>query len=511
MAAAPTSSDLASDPATSRAPRLNASAARAKTHILIVGAGVAGLVAAASLSRRADVTVLERGPRAGGKISDQRIFDASIDCGPTVLTMKPIFEEAFRQAGGALEEELPLTQLNVLARHFWGPGEKLDLCADKDASIEAVRAFAGASEADAYVAFMADAARTWRTLYGAFIRREEPSFPGLLFRAAPIDLLKLDPYSTYWRALTRRFRDPRLRQLFGRYATYCGSSPFEASSTLKLIAHVEAEGVWAVDGGMKRLARQLEARARKNGAQFRFGCEATAFKDKDGRIGGAVTSDGDAVEADAVIFNGDAAAILGAPSQPPAPSERSQSAITWTFLADAAEADVSAHNVFFSDDYAAEFDDIFEKGRPPASPTTYVFAQDRAVEAPPDRPERFFCLINAPANGDVHDYSQQELAACRTKAFTQMKRAGVALAPRPGEIKQSSPTDYAARFPGTGGALFGPPSHGWRASFRRRGVRTKRPGLYCAGGSVHPGSGLPMAAMSGLMAAEAVTKDFGLT
>lgn len=489
---------------------------RKATDVLIIGAGIAGLVAAAVLSRHANVTVLERGPRPGGKISRQIVGGAAIDSGPTVLTMRPIFEEAFRRAGAVLEDELRLIPLDVLARHFWSGGDSLDFHADQDATIEAVRSFAGQVDADAFISFMTDAERTWRVLYDAFIRRDKPSFPALMIGASPLDLLRLDPYSTYWRTLTRRFKDPRLRQLFGRYATYCGSSPFLAPATLKLIAHVEAQGVWAIEGGMPLLAQRLEAQATANGAQFRFGCAAIDLLKEDGRTNGAVTSDGDAIEAAAVIFNGDPAAIdadrVDAAGETPPLKARSQSAITWTFLAAADDADLVAHNVFFSDDYAAEFEDVFQRNRPPSSPTTYVFAPDRAAPGAPRLPkERFFCLINAPANGDVHSYSQEELASCRTKAFTQMRRAGTDLTPQAGEIKQTSPTDYAARFPNTGGALFGPPSHGWRASFQRRGVRTKRAGLYCAGGGVHPGSGLPMAALSGLMAAQAVAKDYALT
>lgn len=476
-----------------------------KQSFIVVGAGISGLVAAAILSRHANVTVHERAPHCGGKIRAERVGNREVDTGPTVFTMRSIFAEAFAAAGGDLDSALSLHPLDILARHFWTGGERLDLFADVDASVQSIREFSGPRDADAYVAFLQDAARTWRTLYEPFLRLDSPSFVRMMLGASPIGLLQLDPYTTYWRSLVRRFRDPRLRQLFARYATYCGSSPFRASSTLKLIAYVEQQGVWSIDGGMPALAHAFEAQAVRNGADFRYSSDVR-LGDTQSDDATVIGEGGERHKASAIVFTGDAAAISAAK-----PLQRSQSAMTWSFLGAAPRGALSTHNVFFSDDYAKEFEAVFDEGAPPEDPTTYLFAPDRFAGDDPPGEERFFCLINAPSNGDVRTYENEELEQCRDNAFRRISSCGVSLNPSPHSTTSNSPATFAERYPRTGGALFGPPSHGWTAPFRRRGVRIKARRLYCAGGSVHPGSGLPMAALSGLTAARAVMADFGLT
>ena len=167
------------------------------------------------------------------------------------------------------------------------------------------------------------------------------------------------------------------------------------------------------------------------------------------------------------------------------------------------------HNVMFGDDYKAEFESVFERGHLPDQPTTYVFAPD--FDQDDLTSQRFFCLINAPAHGDSKTYSEEEQRQCQNMIFDQLKACGFHLIPEPGTLVTTTPTDFAQRFPATGGALFGQPIHGVRASFQRPGIRTRTKGLYRAGGSVHPGSGVPMAALSGLMAAQTIIRDYGLT
>jgi 1-hydroxycarotenoid 3,4-desaturase len=167
------------------------------------------------------------------------------------------------------------------------------------------------------------------------------------------------------------------------------------------------------------------------------------------------------------------------------------------------------HNVFFSSAYASEFDDIFTRGRLPVTPTVYVCAQDRKdlADLPASEPERLLCLVNAPPNGDRTAIDDAELAACEDAAFGLMERCGLHIRRGAAHTVVTTPQKFDALFPATGGALYGQASHGWRASFSRPGARTRIPGLYLAGGSTHPGPGVPMAALSGRIAANAVMND----
>ena len=330
-------------------------------------------------------------------------------------------------------------------------------------------------------------------------------------------LMAISPFETLWGALESHFHDPRLRQLFGRYATYCGSSPFLAPATLMLVAEVERRGVWYVEGGMRRLADALRTVAEHAGARFQFGAEVERIVVEGGRATGVKLRGGERFDADAVVFNGDASALgegllgdaaRGAAPQTP-PDRRSLSAVTLVGVGEAKGFPLLRHNVFFGGDYAQEFEAIFKRGRLPAEPTTYVCASDREDEAKETSgEERLFVLVNAPADG-ARTLSAEEIQSCETAAVNLMRRCGLRIDWK--EVRRTTPWDFARLFPATGGALYGPASHNWRTSFRRPAARSALPGLYLAGGSVHPGPGVPMAALSGRQAAQTLISDLAST
>ncbi|MGF1549893.1 MAG: 1-hydroxycarotenoid 3,4-desaturase CrtD [Sphingomonadaceae bacterium] len=487
--------------------------------VAIIGAGIGGLVAAALLATRGlAVTVVEKEAAPGGKIRRVPVAGAQVDGGPTVFTLKSVFEEIFAEAGGDLDSALAIARAEILARHAWSEEERLDLFADPERSVEAIGDFAGADAARGFRDFLAEAANIHRILERSFLRNSRVYPPGLMWRIGLwriADLIAIRPYESMWKALGEHFADPRLRQLFGRYATYCGSSPFRTPATLMLIAHVEAEGVWLIEGGMSALAAALAALAEKNGAQFRYRAEAAEILVARGRAAGLRLADGEEIAADWIVANADPAALAAgrfgkaarkAVRATPA-RRRSLSAFTWLMKARAAGFALVRHNVFFSADYAAEFRDI-EKGRPPRSPSVYVCALDRGAEEgdAPGGEERFQAIVNAPADGDRHIYGKEEIATCSRRMFERLETCGLELRPVAPPVV-ATPNDFEALFPSTGGALYGRASHGWAASFLRQSARTRIPGLYCAGGSTHPGAGVPMAALSARLAARTLLAD----
>ena len=490
----------------------------AERKVIVIGAGIGGLVAALRLAHAGlDVTVLERAGKPGGKMRSVEAGGRAIEAGPTVFTMRWVFEEIFAEAGADLGSLVALTPAGILARHAWSGTERLDLFADHEASVEAIGAFAGAREAEGFRRFSGRAAEVYRTLEGPFIRGARPS-PVELGRRVGLsgigDLWRIQPFATLWGALGEYFRDPRLRQLFGRYATYCGASPFEAPATLMLVAHVEAEGVWTIEGGLSRLAAACADLAAARGASFRYGAHVERIVVEGGAVAGVMLADGERIPADAVVANADVGA-LGAGLFGPeaarvtdrvAPSDRSLSAVTFCMNARPEGFPLSRHTVFFSEDYAAEFADL-RGGRLPADPTVYVCAQDRGDEqaSATEGPERLLCLVNAPANGE-RPLDPTEMRRCETNLRRRLQAGGLILNDEPGTVA-TDPAGFAALFPATGGALYGRASHGWMASFKRPGARTRLPGLYLAGGSVHPGPGVPMAAQSGRLAADSLLQD----
>ena len=494
-----------------------------KKRVVIVGAGVAGLVSAIALAAEGhEVLVLERASSPGGKMRQIAIADALIDSGPTVFTMRWVFDELFAKAGRNFADAVTLEPLDVLARHSWPDQSTLDLFADEERSVDEIGHFAGRAEALRYKEFCAHTKRIYDMLEQPFLRAAEPSMGALIGSGGFRGLFKLPqikPFSSMWTALGQYFHDPRLRQLFGRYATYCGSSPYDAPATLMLVAHVEQQGVWSIKGGMGALATALADCATSLGATIRYDCDVREVMTLQSRASGVALANGECIEADAVIVNADVAAVAGglfgaatsraAASIPQA--SRSLSAITWSMRARTQGFPLSRHNVFFSRDYKREFDEIFRRASVPGEPTVYVCAQDRDSDgtlANDVTDERLLVLVNAPAIGDRHVFSEAEVEQCAQRTFAVLEQAGLHIDRQPGISQVTTPTQFNALFPATGGALYGRSSHGWTASFQRPGAATKISGLYLAGGSTHPGPGVPMAALSGRAAAARLTAEF---
>ncbi|MBH5321990.1 1-hydroxycarotenoid 3,4-desaturase CrtD [Aurantiacibacter sediminis] len=491
-------------------------------HVVIIGAGIGGLSAAALLAAKGcRVTVVEKAEHAGGKARRFDIGGAEVDAGPTVFTLRDVFENIFSECGARLTDHVTVRPAETLARHAWSMDERLDLFADPDRSEEAIGDFAGAKAAKGFRSMRAEAKRIYDILDAPLLRQGKVTWPPQFIQRIGLgrmgELSAVRPYESMWKVLGEHFEDQRLRQLYGRYATYCGSSPFDAPATLMLIGHVEAQGVWLIDGGMSALAKGLQSIGEANGAHYRFGNAVTSIETESGQASGVILDSGEHIAADRVIVNADPAALangrFGKNAQRATRTHmrrnRSFSAMVWLANAQTSGFPLKRHNVFFSPDYAQEFTDIWA-GMPPKDPTVYVCAMDREKREDVSGRERFQVIVNAPANGDTHVYSSKEREECTRAMSRTLARCGMELETDfPHQLL--TPNEFESFLPSTGGAIYGRASHGWAASFLRQGTKTRIPGLYCAGGSTHPGAGVPMAALSGQLAARTVMTDLAST
>ena len=486
--------------------------------VAVIGAGIGGLAAAMRLSHAGlCVTVFERADAPGGKMRQVDSPAGPVDAGPTVLTLRHVFEHLFRDVRETLADHVTLDEERILARHWWPDGSMLDLFADPAPTAEALGAFGGETAVREYDAFRRETARLFDAFDGPMMQAVSPSLAKVTgtVMAEPGLIPAIGTFQTMAGRLAKDFTDPRLRQLFGRYATYVGGSPYAAPALLRLVAEAEARGVWRVRGGMHALARGMEGVAEKAGARFRYGTHIAGIASAaDGRL--RITKESGEIETfDRCVFNGDPRALaigaLGAPCKGAVAARhvepRSLSANVWAFAARPDGAALVHHNVFFGRDPRTEFEAI-ARGRLPEDPTLYVCAEDRGGPTAPPTLERFEIIMNAPpATGPA----QEDPSECRIRTFPVLAARGLTFSPEPPDSALTTPAGFAHLFPGSRGSLYGRSPHGTMAAFARPTARTRMPGLYLAGGGAHPGAGIPMAALSGRHAAEAILTDLAST
>ena len=481
--------------------------------VVVIGAGIAGLAATLRLATLGvDVILIEAHDHLGGKIRNIPSAAGPVAAGPTVLTLRHVFDDLFELAGVALDDELDLTRQEIIARHFWSDGSRLDLYHDIDRSREAIRAFSGAASADEFVRFCDRTKRLFEAFEDPVMLSPAPNLAGLVSHVLkqPSLIPVMSPFSSLKGMLLNSFSDPRLRQLFGRYATYVGGAPAHAPAVLSLIWHAEASGVYTLDGGIAALAKAIGRLAAQRGARIRTGTKVQGIFDAPDGVKTIRLDGHNAIDCNAVIHAGDPRALatgllgekMSSVAQRTREMPRSFSARVHSFAAKFTGPDLAHHNVFFDADPDAEFDALMQN-RLPERPSFYVCAMDRGQGHAPDGLERFEIITNAPALPNKLEDPQ----TWHPKIIRKMARFGISFHPSPTASDVTTETHFERMFPGSAGALYGQSPHGLTASLKRPTAKSGIPGLYLAGGGCHPGAGVPMAALSGKHAVEAILND----
>lgn len=486
--------------------------------MVIIGAGIGGLSAAIRLAAAGkQVVVLEQNERVGGKMGQIEAAGFRWDTGPSVITMRHVFEELFQCAGRRLEDYLTLHPVEPLTRYFYPDGTRLDLTRNWPALAEQIAALAP-GDVEGYLRFLAYAARLHAVTGPVFIYDQPPSWRSFL-RVSPLAVGQIDPWFTLDQVIRRYVQSPQLRQLLGRFATYVGASPYQAPATLGVIAHVELTGgVWYPSGGIYAIAQALQRLALELGVEIRTGQPVEAITVVNQRATGVRLANGVALAASAVIANVDVATVYER-LLPPLPAvqqaqqrqrviEPSCSGYVLLLGVEGQHPELAHHNIFFAPDYRREFTDIFQRGVPPQDPTVYVAITSKSDpnHAPPGC-ENWFVLVNAPPLGSGFDWQEQE-ATYRKQVFATLAAFGYGIEERVRHLQVLTPVDLARRTGAWRGALYGLSSNQAMNAFRRPHNRCAAVrGLYFAGGTTHPGGGVPMVTLSGKVAAELVLTD----
>lgn len=490
--------------------------------VLVIGAGMGGLSAAiAAAAAGLRVRVVEAAHAPGGKMGTASFEGVEFDTGPSLLTMIDVVERVFKLAGTRCQDELELVRFDPAFRYIYPDGLTLDIYHELDDSIASISKTLGAKAAQEYADFMAYSRQIWEAARPNFIDGQAPNFTSIVKLGATRlkQVMAIDPLRSMWQGIERHVSDEHLRTLLARYATYNGSNPYEAPATLNCIAWVEQGlGGWGIKGGMAELPRALERVARRMHVEFVYHSPVQGIDvDGQGKVTGITLSDGSKMRARAVVANADAShvadALLPRKLKHDIPSPQTRSMSGWTAILKAKrrpDTERVAHTVLFSQHYRQEFDDIFDRERPPLDPTVYLCAQAQShqrqgwADADP-----VFIMANAPAlsTGARAQVSDAAYDALKHTVLDRMSRAGL-LHSEDQLVWERTPSMLAQAFPGSYGSIYGAASNSQLAAFKRpaNAVRAVA-GLYLASGSAHPGGGVPLCLMSGYTAAQALCQD----
>ncbi|MGY1435451.1 MULTISPECIES: phytoene desaturase family protein [Streptomyces] len=491
--------------------------------IVVVGAGMGGLAAAARLAVGGHrVTVCERTQVSGGKLGVHRREGFVFDTGPSLLTMPDVYRQLFTDTGAPLEYYCDLSRVDPACWYRFADGTQLSMPGNSREVPAALDQALGDGAGQQWSSLHETTARLWHIVNDTVMQRPLQGPRDLLRHATRLrDLAAIAPWRTLRGMGSRHLHDWRLRTWLDRYATYTGSDPRRTPAVMAVAAHIEQHyGAWYVKGGLHRLAQALHERCLERGVRFHHGCEVVEVTTAGTRVDGVRLRDGSALAADVVISNADAAHLYGRLTADP----RSQGAHTALRRAVPSfsgfallmalrgrERGTPHHRVFFPRDYDAEFDALFgSHARPVTDPAIYISAPDDPALRPDNAHEAWFVLVNAPrhspseaagtvdweATGLRHSYAEHVLDVLADR--------GLDVRDRLLWYETRTPADLERHHSAPGGAIYGTSSNGLRAAFLRPANRSPVPGLFLVGGSSHPGGGLPLVALSASITASLI-------
>lgn len=481
---------------------------------VVIGGGLGGLATALRLAAAGwRVTVCEQGKALGGKMNVFERGGFRFDTGPSLITMPWVFEELFEACGAKLSEHVELVPVKPLADYVFDDGTRFTYTTRLPEWLEVVRQLEP-RDAGGFFKFMELGARLFALSRETFLRRPALAPPD----ARVLKSLRHMPFRNAWgnyhAAVAAHFRSPHLRQMFDRYPTYVGSSPYNSPATLAVIPYIEfAFGGWHVRGGLYRLVESLVGLARGLGVELRTCARVERIEREGRRVKGVRLADGTHLKADVVVMNGDAGctrAMLGMTGKAQTQGERSLSGFVLLRGVGRKLEGLAHHTVYFSSDYKLEFSQLFDERRFPDDPTVYVSAPSRTdASVAPEGGETLFVMANAPANDAA--WSPDDLARARERVFERLSKGGFPEVDSLASVGDEwTPQRIAHDYLCPGGAIYGTHSHGWRRAFLRPPNRDARVGgLYQVGGSGHPGGGTPTVLLSAEITCGLIRKHEG--
>lgn len=480
-------------------------------HVVVVGAGLAGLSAALHLAGRGRaVTVVERQPWPGGRAGRLDIDGYRIDTGPTVLTMPDIIDETFAAVGETRSDRLELSPVDPAYRAVFADGSALAVHSDADRMADAIAEFAGAGQAAGYRRLRGWLTRLYRTEFDGFIGANFDS-PLSLLTPRLAQLTAIGGFRRWDRMVKRHISDERLQRIFTFQSLYAGVAPRDALAVYAVIAYMDTiAGVVFPRGGVRALPDALAAAATDAGVQFRYGATVTALERSGGRVRAVLTEQAGRIPCDAVVLTTELPqtyALLGRTPRRAVRLRASPSAVVAHLGCPAVARDTAHHTILFGEAWDQTFTDIIRDGRPMADPSLLVTrptAGDPALA--PEGRDLLYVLAPAPnLERGIIDWSRAGAAYAEGLVAHVADRLLPGLREDASILGVVTPADWARQGMAAGSPFALAHTFGQTGPFRPANMVRGIDNAVLAGSSTVPGVGVPTTLISGRLAADRIT------
>lgn len=481
---------------------------------MVIGSGIAGLACAIRLKAKGyEVTVMEANSYPGGKLTEFTSNGYRFDAGPSLFTMPTYVDELFEISNEDPREHFNYKKLEHSCNYFYEDGTRFTAPSDP---IE----FAGVmhdrlgEDKRSIIKFIKRSGKMFRVTAPVFLEKSLHkwstyfSFSGIW---GILNLWRLRMFSTMDSVNRSAFSSYKTVQFFNRFATYNGSNPYKAPATLNVIPHLEfGYGTFLPENGMHDITSSLYQLALRKGIQFEFNSKVTEIAIEKNKVTGVKVED-KVIEADLVVSNMDVyhtyKRLMKGFELPQRieEAEPSSSALIFYWGIKGSFPELDLHNVFFTREYAKEFESIFNYGSIYPDPTIYINITSKYVSKDaPKGCENWFVMINVPAN-QGQDWDTMVTRA-RINILEKLRRIlGKDLKPFIETEEVLDPVKIEARTSSRKGSLYGSSSNSrFSAFFRHPNFKSDVKGLYFCGGSVHPGGGIPLCLLGAKIVANMV-------
>jgi phytoene desaturase len=483
---------------------------------IIIGSGVGGLATALRLKAQGlDVVVFENNSYPGGKLSSFNLGQYRFDAGPSLLTMPHYIDELFELFNENPKDYFNYKRKDISCKYFWEDKTVLNAYSDKNKFINEINKVLKVDK-NIVTKYLLKAKKKYDLTKNIFLEQSLHKIKTYLSS----DLIK-GIFNLYIFQINKtldtvnqdELKEPHLVQLFNRFATYNGSSPFKTPGMMTLIQHLEQEyGTFVSEKGMINIPKSIFDLAKRNGVKFEFNKLVNEIVVKNNKVVG-VKVNNTVIKSDFVVSNMDIVPtykkLLKKSYQPKKVlnQERSSSALIFYWGIKKTFKNLELHNIFFSNNYKKEFDSIFELGTISDDPTVYINITSKdVVSDAPKESENWFVMINSP-NDTGQDWNEI-IKTVRKNTINKINRTlNIDIESFIEFEKVFSPKTIEKNTQSYLGSLYGSSSNNKMSAFLRHPNFSKHiQNLYFCGGSVHPGGGIPLCLLSAKIVSELIKK-----